>query len=65
MPVARGETKTLSVHRTFLVQLYANEDKTSGGIAGRAEHIASGAVATFDSIAELLKFFTRFDRRPR
>jgi hypothetical protein len=32
----------LSVHRTFVVQLYAEADVQAGRVAGRIEHVVSG-----------------------
>ncbi len=49
------------MHRTFVVQLFDVPE----GICGRAEHVASGAVEHFESLAELVDFFTRFARRSR
>ncbi len=42
--------------RAFVLQLHADADVTTGAVAGRVEHVASGRVAHFDSVVELMRF---------
>ena len=42
--------------RAFVLQLRAEANVTGGELTGRVEHLASGRVAHFDSLAELLRF---------
>ena len=49
----------LSVHRAFVVHFRTNSDVTQGRVAGRVEHVASGQVAHFSSLEELLAFIAR------
>src|SRR5687767_2575623 len=48
------EPNSLSIHRSFVVQLYASNDLDAGEISGRVEHVVSGEAKEFWSVAELL-----------
>jgi hypothetical protein len=52
----------LSVHRTFVVQLYADADIDAGRVAGRVEHVVSGQATHFSSLEALLAFLARILR---
>jgi hypothetical protein len=52
MPLSRLS----SVVRAFVVQFYADTNVTEGRLAGRAEHVRTGAVAQFETLQELLRF---------
>lgn len=49
------------LHRAgaFVVQFRAGSDFESGRIEGRVEHVASGRIARFDSVAALLAILAR------
>jgi hypothetical protein len=46
----------LSVHRTFVIQLYAEADIEAGRVTGRVEHVVSGQATHFTSLEALLAF---------
>jgi hypothetical protein len=48
----------LPPERAFVVQLYADAVLDTAHIAGRVEHIVSGQVGHFHSLATLLSFIT-------
>jgi hypothetical protein len=48
------ESKALSVHRTFVVQLHTGTG--DGHYSGRVEHVASGRSLHFSSLESLLDF---------
>ncbi|HKE82400.1 MAG TPA: hypothetical protein VKB50_01530 [Vicinamibacterales bacterium] len=50
---------TLSIHRAFVVRLYAGIDPASGCIGGQVEHVLSGDGGEFKSIEELLQLMHR------
>jgi hypothetical protein len=50
------ESKPLSVHRTFVVQLHAGA--VDGHWSGRVEHVASGRLAQFSDLEALLEFLS-------
>jgi hypothetical protein len=56
---------TLSVHRSFVVRLYATVDADAGEISGRVEHIVSGNAKEFRSVEELLSSFSMLLGRER
>jgi hypothetical protein len=45
--------------RAFVVQFYADTELDTTHMAGRVEHIVSGQVGHFHSLATLLSFITR------
>ncbi len=47
-------TATFPSHRSYVLKLGPDADPATGRLAGRLEHIASGAQVDFDSGAELL-----------
>jgi hypothetical protein len=49
---------TLSIHRSFVVRLYAGVDLAHGQIAGRVEHIVSAQGTEFRSADELIRFMS-------
>ena len=57
----------LSIHRAFVVRLYADLDLAQDRVCGRVEHVVSGEGDEFRSVDELLRFMGRVldDRRPR
>jgi hypothetical protein len=57
MPDYRSRRATLSVHRAFVVHFADAAGSRRRRFCGRAEHLSSGAVATFSSLRELLAFF--------
>jgi hypothetical protein len=44
----------LSIHRSFLIRLYAEPDPQTGEITGIIEHVVSGDAMEFRSVSELL-----------
>jgi hypothetical protein len=48
------ENGSLSIHRSFLVRLYASSNPPSGKIAGLVEHVVSGEAMEFSSGNELV-----------
>jgi len=62
-PSTRGEDpRTVSIHRTFVVRLYA-DDGAGGGtggapgrLAGRVEHVPTREEASFSTVEELVAF---------
>lgn len=63
---AVGEAPRLSRDGAFVIQLTPASRPAAGGCRGRVEHVASGAWAYFDSLAELVAFLDRAlaDRSP-
>ena len=62
----RFESPTrLLPQRAFVVHLreLVPSDATSGGLAGRIEHVMSGRIAEFQSLAELSQFMRRMAGR--
>lgn len=53
------EFRPLPARRAFVVQLHAEADVGQGRIIGRVEHVVSGQAARFQTLDELLRFFTR------
>jgi hypothetical protein len=51
--------RPLPARRVFVVQLHAEADVAQGRIMGRVEHVVSGRATRFQTLDELLKFFTR------
>jgi hypothetical protein len=49
----------LPPERAFVVQLYADTALDAPHLAGRVEHVVSGQVGHFHSLATLLSFITR------
>jgi hypothetical protein len=56
MGSARPRVTPLSPHWAFVVQLREGTPLTLQGVQGRVEHITSGQVTDFGSMAELLAF---------
>jgi len=63
-PSTRGEgPRTVSIHRTFVVRLYADDGAGEGRggppgrLAGRVEHVPTREEASFSTVEELLAFF--------
>jgi len=56
----------LSIHRTFVIRLYADDDFTPEHVSGQAEHVLSGEGGEFHSVDELLRLMERVlsARRP-
>lgn len=50
---------TLSVHRSFIVRIYADRDLAHGQASGQVEHVVSGQGSAFHSVDELLGFMCR------
>jgi hypothetical protein len=59
MPEPKQHYSPLSVHGAFVVHFRLSSDVARGELAGRAEHIASGQLAHFTSLEELLAFVGR------
>jgi hypothetical protein len=55
----RASEAPLPAERAFVVQLRAQADPSEELFVGRAEHIASGATARFDSAETLIAFVTQ------
>ncbi len=54
---ARAETAaTLPTERAFVVQVRSNADLERGVVAGRVEHVVSGAATPFESLQHLVDF---------
>jgi hypothetical protein len=49
----------LSIHRAFVVRLYADHDPARERIGGQVEHVVSGEGAEFRSLEELVQFMSR------
>ncbi len=49
----------LPPERAFVVQFYADTMPDTAHMAGRVEHVVSGQVGHFHSLATLLSFMTR------
>jgi hypothetical protein len=45
----------LSVHRAFVVRLYASFDPASDSVSGLVEHVVTGSGGEFRSVQELLR----------
>jgi hypothetical protein len=56
MTLPTNRPHLLSVHRTFVVQLYTETDVEAGRVAGRVEHVVSGRATHFPSLEALLAF---------
>jgi hypothetical protein len=50
---------TLPTNRAFVVQFRAQPSRASRGWEGRVEHVVSGQMTHFHSLAELLAFIRR------
>jgi hypothetical protein len=50
---------TLSIHRAFVVRLYADVEVASGRLQGQVEHLVSGEGSEFRSVEDLLRFIGR------
>ena len=50
---------TLSIHRAFVVRLYADLDRAREQIRGQVEHVVSGEGGEFRSIDELVQFMSQ------
>jgi hypothetical protein len=49
--------------RSFVVQLRTDADPANSIVCGRVEHVASSRAASFDSLADLARFFSEAIRR--
>jgi hypothetical protein len=49
----------LSAHRAFLIKVDTEADPQTERFCGRVEHVVSGAVADFESMATLISFIGR------
>jgi hypothetical protein len=49
----------LPPERAFVVQFYADTELDTAHMAGRVEHVVSGQVGHFHSLATLLSFISR------
>jgi hypothetical protein len=47
-------SEALSIHRSFVIRLYAGADPAAGEISGRVEHLVSGEGREFLSTAEFV-----------
>jgi len=66
-----GGGPAVSIHRTFVVQLYADDGDAGRGdereagapgrLAGRVEHVPTREEASFSTVEELVAFFRRRD----
>ena len=63
--MTRRPPTRLLPHRAFVVHLRERvaSRETSAGLAGRVEHVTSGRVAEFESLAELSRFMRRLARQ--
>jgi hypothetical protein len=59
MPEPKAQYSPLSVQGAFVVHCRLSSDVARGELAGRVEHIASGQLAHFTSLEELLAFIGR------
>jgi len=69
-PSTRDERgRALSIHRTFVVRLYADEggdgDRAAERLAGRVEHVPTREEAGFSTVEELVAFLRRRERPRR
>ena len=58
----RGERRqpdALSIHRSFVIHIYAGCDPERGAVSGRIEHVVSGEAEEFGSVKQLLRCMTR------
>jgi hypothetical protein len=62
MPLPNEKSKTLPPVRAFVVQFHDDADIESQGCSGRVEHVISGQAQRFQSLEDLLAFFTRMLR---
>ena len=53
------EEPALAARRAFVVQFRAETDLAQARCAGRVEHVVSGQATHFQSIEEMLTFFTQ------
>jgi len=63
MQAERKQPDILSIHRSFVVHIYAGVDVERGKISGRVEHVVSGEAAEFASAAQLLHSIDRLLNR--
>lgn len=54
---------TLSIHRSFVVRLYACADVDAGELSGLLEHVVSGETGEFRSVGELVRLMGLLLRR--
>jgi len=59
MTQENGRPAWLPPERAFVVQFYADTMLDTAHMAGRVEHVVSGQVGHFHSLATLLSFITR------
>lgn len=59
MPELKEQHSPLSVRGAFVMHLRLSSDVAGGELAGRIEHVASGQLAHFTSLEELLTFIGR------
>jgi hypothetical protein len=55
----REHPGTLSIHRSFLVRLYADDVPADERLCGFVEHVVSGVATEFASVDELASFMRR------
>jgi hypothetical protein len=53
------EVGTLSIHRAFVLRLYADPDLANERIHGLVEHVVTGEGGEFRSVGDLLRFIAR------
>jgi hypothetical protein len=56
MPIPLQPPTPLSPHRAFVIQLRESASLEADRLYGRVEHVVSGRMAWFGSLAELLAF---------
>jgi hypothetical protein len=54
-----GSLHIMSAQHAFVVQFTPDANPESGSCTGRVEHVVSGQATHFDSIEDLLRFFTQ------
>lgn len=65
-----GAGRAVSIHRTFVVRLYADDGDEGGDgapgrpLAGRVEHVATREEASFATVEELVGFFRSRETSP-
>jgi len=58
-----SQPDSLSIHRSFVLQLYPGVDLDAAQISGRLEHVVSGETSEFRSVNDLLHSIGQLLRR--
>ena len=61
--VSHGSGRAVSIHRSFVIRLYAGPTKLRGAVRGSVEHVVSGETREFRSGKELITVLIRLSRR--